>query len=151
MISHRSIGGICLAVVLAVGCAEEPNTDDGGGGSGSDGTGGGDASGGSASGGSASGGGAGSDSCEDTDYRAGAACFDAACASTDCGDNDSVYDENMCFRPECDDSGSCPSGMTCREVEHASVSCSGVTEEFPECECGRQTSYTTLSFCFPDP
>lgn len=145
---------VFLSCAAVAGC-EISSSDDAGSGSGSQGgssssSGGTDAAGSTSSQGGADGGDS-RDCTHGYNYVVTPECLAAACEDNDCGDASSLYDADMCFRPSCGEGESCAPGSTCREVTYSPVTCSGVTADTPECECGWQSVSATGSFCFPDP
>jgi len=76
-------------------------------------------------------------------------CMEALCDAAKCGDPESVYDADGCFRRACSVQDECEEGEECRERSYYKFIFSGVSEEHPICEAGMWDALFTHSFCMP--
>ncbi len=75
------------------------------------------------------------------------ACLEDLCRKEDCGGPDSAFDEDGCYRPNCE-TDPCEAGQACRGVQYVPVSCSGVLKN-GSCICGYNPIVITTKMCFP--
>ena len=75
------------------------------------------------------------------------ACLEDLCRKEDCGGPASAFDEDGCYRPNCE-TDLCEAGHECREVQYSPVTFSGVMED-GTCMVGWQGIIITTKMCFP--
>ncbi|MDZ4063484.1 MAG: hypothetical protein U1E22_02345 [Coriobacteriia bacterium] len=75
------------------------------------------------------------------------ACLEDLCRKEDCGGPASAFDEDGCYRPNCE-TDPCEAGHECREVQYSPVTFSGVMED-GTCMVGWNPIVITTKMCFP--
>lgn len=75
-------------------------------------------------------------------------CFSAGCEAVSCGTDNSIYDEHMCMRDECESDANCDPGLSCQTRNYVPFSCATGA---PDCECGPGlTAYGEGDFCLAE-